>query len=520
MQLLASAEEMRRADAAAIQTLKIPGIVLMENAGRAFVDCLIEHVGQVLARSVHVICGKGNNGGDGFVIARHLVNRGANVNVVLLSKREEVKGDAKTNLDAVLGMLEAGVPHLSVRELRKPADLEGFPKPGIIVDAIFGTGFTGSVRGLEYDVVEWINRQDAYVASVDIASGTNTTDGTIENVAVRARLTITMGLAKIGQYVGAGREHQGIVIPVDISIPDRVFADAGIQTMRVDPSDVASMLPRRPLSAHKYSVGKVFVLAGSMQFTGAPFMCAQAAMRTGAGAVVLGVPRSIREILARKVTEVMIRPLDETAEGTLSLSCYDKLREQALWSDVIALGPGLSRNSETGKVVERVLKEIDRPVVLDADGINALGTTADILKNRKAPTILTPHPGELGRLLGQDAKSLDRQRVSVAGEVARELGSVLVFKGAPSVIGIPDGRTYVNPTGNPGMASAGVGDVLTGIIAGLYAQGMSPGDAAVAGVYVHGLAGDMAAQRWGLRGVMAMDLVELTGNAVARAGGE
>jgi hydroxyethylthiazole kinase-like uncharacterized protein yjeF len=520
MQLLASAEEMRRADDAAITALKIPGIVLMENAGRAFVECLIMHAGPVRARSILVVCGRGNNGGDGFVIARHLVNRGARVSVVLLGGREDVKGDAKQNLDAVLGMLDAGIPHLTFSELRNADGIRSLPTPEIVVDAIFGTGFTGGVRGIAYEVIEWINGLSAYVASVDVASGTNASDGAVENISVRAQLTVAMGLAKIGQYVGAGRDHQGVVVPVDISIPERVLAGLGIRTMRVEPSDVASMLPRRPLSAHKYSVGKVFVLAGSRQFTGAPFMCAQAAMRVGAGAVILGIPHSIREILARKVTEVMIRPLDETPEGTISRGALPALRNQAVWSDVVALGPGLSSHPETTAVIEQLLKETDRPVVLDADGLNALGTHTEILKNREAPTILTPHPGELGRLLGRDAKSLDHDRASVAGKVAGEIGAVLVFKGAPTVVGIPDGRTYVNPTGNPGMASAGMGDVLTGIIAGLYAQGMSAEDAAVAGVYIHGLAGDLAAERWGMRGVLAMDLVELTGQAAARAGGE
>ncbi len=520
MQLLASAEEMRRADAAAITTLKIPGIVLMENAGRAFVDCLIAHAGPVHSRSILVVCGKGNNGGDGFVIARHLVNRGGRVRVVLLDEREAVKGDAKHNLDALLGMVDAGIPHLAFNELRNADDIRGLPMPDIVVDAIFGTGFTGGVRGLAYQAIEWINSLGVYVASVDVASGTNASDGTVENIAVHARLTVAMGLAKIGQYVGAGRDHQGVVVPVDISIPEGVLSGVGVRTMRVEPSDVASMLPRRPVGAHKYSVGKVFVLAGSRQFTGAPFMCAQAAMRAGAGAVILGIPHSIREILARKVTEVMIRPLDETAEGTISRGALRALRDQAMWSDVIALGPGLSHHPETAEVVEQLLRETDRPVVVDADGLNALGTHTEVLKRRKAPTILTPHPGELGRLLGRDGKSLDRERISVAGQVASEIGVVLVFKGAPTVVGMPDGRTYVNPTGNPGMASAGVGDVLTGIIAGLFAQNMSAEDAAVAGVYIHGLAGDLAAERWGMRGVLAMDLVELTGQAVARAGRE
>ena len=504
MQMLATADQMRWFDRIAITTFGIPGLILMENAGRAFVDELGRLVGSFSGKSIVVFCGKGNNGGDGFVIARHLVNRNASVSVILLCRRGDVKGDAKKNLDILFRMRNG--PLLKISEM-KSARVLAKHHPDIIVDAIFGTGFSGKVKGVHQKAIEWINRQRSYIASVDIASGANASTGNIENLAVKAHSTITMGLAKVGQFVGAGREHSGEVSIADIGIPRHITRPDSKQIFRVSGEDVAAILPKRGLTAHKYSVGKIFVLAGSRGLTGAPSMCAQAAMRAGAGGVILGVPRSIYNPLVRKLTEVMVIPLEETAEESVSKNALDAITQKIEWADVVVIGPGLSRNEETQRLILHLIPKILRPVVLDADGLNAVRIDISVVQRRKFPTILTPHVGELGRLMRRKAGEIELNRVAVAREASDKLGSVVVLKGSPSVTAVPDAPSYINSTGNPGMATAGAGDVLTGVIAGLLGQGMSAAGAAYCGVFVHGFAGDVAAKRYGQRSLMALDIL-------------
>ncbi len=508
MQLLATAEQMQHIDRTAIMKYSIPGAILMENAGRAVVDELEKRVDRMSSQHCVILCGKGNNGGDGFVIARHLANKGVQVHVALLCKPREVKGDARVNLSILLKMSVAQQVHLHVQEISSSTQFSRLPKASIIIDAIFGTGFTGRVHGIQLRAIEWLNRQKCFVASVDIPSGANATTGIVENIAVKADLTVTMGLVKIGHYVGAGRDHSGQIVVADISIPPFLYQSDKKQAFRILAEDVVKILPKRPISAHKYSVGKIFVLAGSRGLTGAPFLCSQAAMKTGAGAVVLGVPRSVHSILARKVTEVMVTPLEETSDGTIALDAMKEILEKIKWADVVAIGPGLSRNAETESLVRRLLPLIKKPVVLDADGLNAVASDISILRKRKHPTILTPHMGELSRLTKQDGQHMELHRVEAARNAAKRLSAIVALKGAPTVTGTSPGITFVNSTGNPGMATAGAGDVLTGIIASLVAQGMSAEEATYSGVFVHGMAGDLAAQRFGQRGLLALDLIK------------
>ncbi len=513
MQLLTTAEQMQQFDRVAIGTYSIPGIILMENAGRAFVDILEKHTGSLSGKQVVVVCGKGNNGGDGFVIARHLSNRGASVHVVLLGKRSDVKGDAKANLLILLKMIASKHSGIALHEVGSVKMLEKVmralpPSPAVVVDAIFGTGFSGSVRSPYTEAIEWINTRQAFVAAVDIPSGANASTGVVENVAVRASLTVTMGLAKIGHYVGEGKVHSGTVEVAEISIPRFVFSVKKNPTYRVHTEDVRQVLPQRPHTAHKYSVGKVLVLAGSRNLTGAPFMTAVSAMKAGAGAVILAVPKTIHPSLIRKVTEVMITPLEETDEGTISLQAMEKIQERLRWADVVALGPGLSQNLETRQLVHALVPSIVQPLVLDADGLGMMAYNISLLKKRHFPTIITPHVGELHLLTRLDRDLIERERVEVARTQAKNLHSVLVLKGSPTITGTPEGRAYMNSTGNPGMATAGSGDVLTGVISSFLAQGMMPEEAAWAGVFVHGLAGDIAAKKFGQRSLMALDIMD------------
>lgn len=508
MQLLATADQMRKLDATAIGKFGIPGLVLMENAGRAFVDALEHHRGTLQDVTVLILCGKGNNGGDGFVIARHLANRGARVYVGVLARKRAVAGDAKTQLAILLKTIAARKVSIVLDEITSRKRLPKLPHADIIVDAMFGTGFTGAVKGVQKDVMEWMNKQSAYVAAVDMPSGVDASTGRVENVAIKADLTVAMGLAKVGHFVGAGRDHAGIVDVVDISIPAFLFVPAKQQTYRVTAKDVRTCLPRRPRNAHKYSVGTVLVVAGSRSFTGAPVMTALSAMRAGAGAVILAVPKSIHQTIARKVTEVMLLPLEETEEGTLAPAAEDMILEKLPWADVVALGPGIGQHPDTRRLVYSLLSAVDKPMVVDADALGALAYNIDALKKRLFPTIVTPHVGEFRLMSKLPRNDIDPHRVPITREWAKKFNCTLLLKGAPTVTGTPDGNVFLNATGNPGMATAGSGDVLTGIVASFRAQGMTDGEAAYCGAFVHGAAGDIAAQAFGERSLMALDIMQ------------
>lgn len=505
---LFTAEQMQQCDRTAIETYRIPGLVLMENAGRAVVEEMERVAGKFSGKRVLVCCGKGNNGGDGFVIARHLANRGVLVDVLLLAKHSDVKGDARVNLEVLLRMARGNEPALTVSEIRNAATLRRFARPDAIVDAIFGTGFDGGPSGIYRSVIEWINAQGAFVVAVDIPSGVVASTGAVRGAAVCAQLTVTMGAAKIGQFVGAGPEYCGTLRIADISIPRAILAPRGKTASLVEEGDIRQLLPARPRTAHKYSVGKVLVVAGSRQYTGAALLAAHAALRAGAGAVLLAVPSSIRQIMARKTTEAIILPAEETNEGTFAVGSVEMLLEKAGWADAVVLGPGMSRNAETDEVILRLIRDAGRPMVLDADGLTGLALSPAVARKRNAPLVLTPHAGELARLVRGDAALLETHRIDAARDAARSFKSVLVLKGAPTVTARPDGRAVVNSTGNPGMATIGAGDVLAGLIGGLLAQGMEAFDAAYTGVFLHGRAGDLAAARFGKRSILATDILD------------
>ena len=507
MQLLATAEQMQRFDRIAIKKLGIPGLLLMENAGRSFTDELSRRAGPVGGKSVVVVCGKGNNGGDGYVIARHLLNRGCTVIVVLLCKRKDVQGDAKVNLDILASLLPVWKKNLKLVYAPSSKALSRLQAPDIVVDAVFGTGFRGKAQGVYLAAIQWVNRSDAFVASVDICSGADASTGRVDGEAVKADLTVTFGLAKIGHYVGRARENSGDIVVTDISIPGILFDQENLSTYRIQSADVTGLLPHRPLTAHKYSVGKVFVLAGSRKFTGAPFMTAHAAMRTGAGAVIVGLPKSVQPVLARKFTEVMITPLDETEDGSISIAAYDSILERVGWADVVAIGPGLTRNPETLRLMRKLIPAIDKPLVMDADAFAALVGHSSLISRRRLPTILTPHSGELGSVVGEEAAVIEADRVDAARRAARSFRCIVCLKGSPTVTALPSGKAFLNSTGNPGMATIGSGDVLTGVIATLLGQRMTPEAAAYSGVFLHGLAGDLAARKSGERSLMAMDIL-------------
>ncbi|MBI4547896.1 MAG: NAD(P)H-hydrate dehydratase [Ignavibacteriae bacterium] len=520
MEIVVTSAEMRACDRYAIEKLKIPGLILMENAGRSVVERMEKHYGSLSGKSVIVFCGKGNNGGDGFVVARHLYNRGANVLIIIVGRAREIKGDARVNYETIKKMTQS-LPKNDIRlsriEVTSAKKLNKLPQANFLVDALFGTGFSGAGRGVYKDVIEKMNTLEGTRISIDIPSGVNADNGVVENVAVKANLTVTMGLKKIGLIIGKGKEHAGAVEVADISMPREVIEKTASQTFIISVEDVRGVLPKRSFDAHKHSVGKIFVLAGSRGLTGAAAMTSSSAMKAGAGAVILGTPSSVYPILAKKLTEVMVEPLDETSEGSVSLSAYEQIQKHVRWADVVIVGPGLSRDSETQQLVWKIVSTIDKPLLIDADGLNALAENILVLKRHKSKdVIITPHTGELSRLIGLPSEDIERNRVEIARTVAEQFKLTLVLKGAPTVTASERGEVYINSTGNPGMATAGSGDVLAGLIGGLWAQGMTRTDAAYAGVFIHGLAGDMARDTYGEKSLMAMDIQSYLPEAIQR----
>lgn len=508
MQRVVTAEEMRWCDETTINTYGVPGLLLMENAGRGVVEVIKQKYSALKSKKVLVVCGKGNNGGDGFVIARLLSNSCAQINVLLMVSPSELKGDAKTNFIILQKFVKKSSHQIALYRYSRKL-FSSLPLPDIIVDALFGTGFSGSVRKPFTEVIDWINKQGVQIVAVDIPSGVNGTTGVVENCAVRADVTVTFGSIKSGLLCNQGRELVGSVSVIDIGIPNSIIKDKRLRTSLVEKSDVHRVIPKRPMHAHKYSVGKILVLAGSKGLTGAAALCSTSAMRAGAGAVVLGIPEPVYSILARKLTEVMTFPLPATSDGTLSLDALDGIRERLSWADVLMIGPGLSQNLETQQLILKLLLEYRGKVLVDADGLNAIATNGiSKLRSAHAQFILTPHVGEFSRLSELPSIEVEHRRIEAACALAKQIGATVVLKGVPTVTASRDGNCFLNSTGNPGMATAGSGDVLSGIIAGLWAQGMSDVEAAWAGVYLHGLSGDLAAKKMGERGLLANDLID------------
>jgi len=497
---LVTTEQMRSLDRATIDDYGILGVVLMENAGRA----VAEAAAQMLDGSgrVVVVCGHGNNGGDGFVAARHLSNRSVPVEIYLLAAIEDLAGEAASNCHIAEQM---GLP---IFENPDPAALKAaLDTADLIIDAILGTGISGEVRGAAREAIEVINRSMAPVISVDIPSGVSGDTGQVMGMAVQADRTLTFGLPKIGHYCYPGRDHCGEIELVDISLPAMLVAAAELPTNLTAASDVAAMLPPRWADMHKGEAGRLLIVAGSPGMTGAAAMAGLAAVRSGAGLVTVAIPQSLNDILEVKCTEVMTLPLPETVQGSLAPEAMDQILDFAEGCDAVALGPGLSQVPETVELARQLIERISVPLVVDADGLNACAGATEPLKSRKAPTAITPHPGELSRITGQSIADIQQDRVSAARQAAQELQCVVVLKGAGTVTAHPGGQVWVNPTGNAGMASGGVGDVLTGVIGGLLAGGGDVMKAAVSAVYCHGLAGDLAVDYCGQRALIASDLL-------------
>lgn len=501
---IVTAQEMREIDQKAMEEYGIPGLVLMENAGLAVCRVVEQLLGGAEGKTVLLICGQGNNGGDGFVAARQLYNRGARVRLLLAAPEESLAGEARVNYE-IWTRMGRKVYRLQDRSALQVLRL-GLMQADIVVDALFGTGFRGTVKDRPKRLIETINDADRMVVAVDVPSGVEADTGAVRGTALRADHTVTFGLPKLGLVLAPGADYAGQLHVADISIPQP--AAAHIRRHLLTRRLVRGWLERRPRGAHKGDFGHVLVLGGSRGMLGAAGLAARAALRAGAGLVTLAVPRSLQDVAVPLVPEAMTAGLAETVDGTVSQHARDEVNALLEKADVLALGPGLSMHPETVEMVRQLLGDLEIPCVLDADGLNALAATgvADLLPlDRGIPLVLTPHPGEMARLLETTAPEIAGDRVGVAERAAAAWDCTVVLKGRATVVAGGE-HTYLNTTGNPGMATGGSGDVLTGITAALMAQGYAPARAAAAAVYVHGRAGDLAAADKGETALAAGDI--------------
>ncbi len=499
-------EEMRSLDRTSMETFGYSENLLMENAGIAVYSVIMEAFeGRIEGRVFTLLCGIGNNGGDGFVVARKLHSNGALVRVYVIGSESKLKGSARENYE-ILKRLPVEVKN--AEEVGLDEIEESIFSSDAIVDAILGTGISREVGGLFREVIELVNRSAKTVFSVDIPSGVNGNTGEVMGTAVRADYTVTFGLPKIGNMLYPGFQLCGELYCSHISFPPSMYDWVKVETN--DPMP----LPERRKDGHKGSFGKALFVAGSSRYFGAPYFSALSFLKAGGGYARLAAPRSVVPFIASKGSEIVFVPQEETASGSISRASRDAILELSNISDIVVIGPGLSLEDETQELVRELLPAIEKPVVLDGDGITAVSLKPEILRERGGKTALTPHPGEMARLLGLSVKDVEKNRLETVRKASGEFGCVFVLKGAHSLIGYPDGRVFINMTGNSGMATAGSGDVLTGTICAMYGIGFSFEDAVRMGVFVHGLSGDLAAKKKGEDGITAQDILEFLPEAM------
>lgn len=498
----------------------IPTLLLMENAGSSLHSTLESYFEDLESELIAIICGKGNNGGDGMVLARHLTQRQIYPDVYLLGEVEEVSGDARTNLDAYLKTGEAVQEITDLEQWKEVSD--GLEKYDVIVDALLGTGITKPLEGLYSEVVSTINLTQAFVLSVDIPSGMFSDSLTEGPQCVEASTTVTFSAPKIAHIFNENQEVLGELHVAPIGSPAQLLDTKEHYLNLLTGEEISLYLPQWLAKSHKGDFGHTVIVAGSRGKSGAAALSAGAALRAGAGLVTICLPQNIQDVVASFQPEVMTEGLPSTEQGTLAASATDPLLSLLEGKNAVAVGPGLGRNQETVELVHRLVRQSKVPLILDADALNAFEDKVDKLRNdHLQPLILTPHPGEFSRLVGRPTHEILPLRVELARQMAEEKGVWVVLKSFRTLIAQPDGQVFATPLGNPGMATAGMGDVLTGTIAalvGIYsAQGMSEphhiSQAVQVGVYLHGLAGDLAALEVGIQALTAGDVVAHLGQA-------
>ena len=525
-----SAAQMREVDRLTTEEFGIPGLMLMEAAAGRTVEAIEKRFGSMGSRSVLVVSGRGNNGGDGAAIARLFHDRGANVKLLLIGRIAETRAETMSNLETLKERTSNDEPGLSLVEIETADQFRieaSSQHHDVVVDAMFGTGLTRPASGIFEEVIDCLNqlRDFTPVVAVDVPSGAASDSADLIGPTVRAHLTVTFTAPKIANVLPPASYCSGELIVAAIGNPDELIESSGSTVTLVEQGMVRAWLDgsRRSPEANKGSVGKVLVIAGSRGKTGAACLVGEAALRAGCGLVTVATTRTSQPVLAsRLIPECMTEPLDETSDGAVAREAAGRALALAADRDVLAMGPGLGSSEESTRTfVRAVVESRQRPMVLDADALNALAPwSADLSGSPALPLILTPHPMEMARLVGNKVEEVIRDRVEIARSFAIRHKVILVLKGSRTVIAAQDGEVYVNPTGNSGMATGGTGDVLTGIIAGLLAQ--KPDDpigAAISAVYLHGLAGDIAASRMGTRAMIGSDISAHLGDAFIEAGG-
>jgi len=493
---------MQKLDRQAVAELGIPDIVLMENAGRSTAAAVINLLEEEGSASIIILAGKGNNGGDAFVVARHLYHQEIPATVFATAPPEAYNGSAATNLQILLNL---GIEITLIEDSDVIPDLREWD---IVIDGLLGTGIKGAARGLEAEVINAINDSGTTVIAIDIPSGVSGDTGLCEGPAVIADLTVTMCAPKRGLLLPPGRERCGRLEIAHIGYDPEDLAAEDFW-LELEPEDISYLVPLRSPSAHKGTVGKVIAVAGSRGLTGAAMLACRSTLVSGCGMTMLFCPASLNPIFEGRLAEVMTSPAAETDQQSLAHDALDSILQFQEWGDLLMVGPGMGRHPESVQLVQSLLTRAELPLVIDADGLWAVAQEPQLLTECKVPVCLTPHHGEFMRLLGAEPDEVPyHQLIEPAVEFAREMGVTLVLKGAPTAVISPLGEVILNSSGNAGMATAGSGDVLTGIISGLAVQGMELPDAATAAIWLHGYAGDLAARALTALAVTAPDLIE------------
>jgi len=504
-----SPERMAKYDEYAIKQWGIPSAVLMENAGRTTYRLMKEHYLKGL-KTIAIVCGRGNNGGDGFVVARYALRDGFRTTVFMLGRKKELKGDAALNMD-----LYASIGGETVECMHNVDSLKrGIQEADILVDAIFGTGLSKTTGGNDKLAIEAMNNGGKPVISVDMPSGIDGKTGLPRGAAVKATHTFTYGYPKLGQVLYPGSYHAGRLTVVDISIPAFIEGKAGIDGLIADGEMLRGFMKERLPWSHKGTYGHAVVIAGSTGKTGAAHMASLAALKIGAGLVTLIVPESLNSIMEIKLTEVMTYPVKDKGKGYFPASAYKNIADFVEDKDAVIIGPGLSQNRETMELVRKLYRNIKKPFVVDADGINAFQDNADMIKTLKHEAVFTPHPGELARIMRVTPQEINADRIGIGRSFTEKYNIHLLLKGARSILFSPGSELIINPTGNPALAKGGSGDILTGFIGGLIAQGYSLTEAAVLGTYLHGYIADTWVEDTTDLDMLACDLLAGTGRAL------
>ncbi|MBI9070342.1 MAG: NAD(P)H-hydrate dehydratase [Melioribacteraceae bacterium] len=503
---LFTSSQVREADSFASNTLKIPGIILMENASINIYRSIRDHfIDLDQINPIGILCGKGNNGGDGFAVARHFINNGFNVIIILAGLRSELKGDAKTNCDIVLNLIELKKSSNFI-EYKNGKDLKKLSECSLIIDALLGTGTKGELREPYKSIIQKVNKLNSGKAAIDIPSGLNVDDGNGE-IIFNSDLTVTLAELKRGLYFNKGYINSGRIKKGSIGIGSEYFDELKVEDYLIEPEDVYFSLPKREINAHKYSSGKVLVIAGSGKMPGAACFTANASTKIGAGSMFLAFPESVKSVAQEKLEVGVVYPYRDEMNEVLKVENLDELESRLKWAGVIAVGPGLGREEKTQAAVKSIIKKYSKKnLVIDADGIYALrnGKYKELdLSN----SILTPHYKEYADLVGKSVEEVENNLFYLGKKFSFETGAYLVLKGAPTIIFTPKGESIINTAGNAGMAKFGTGDVLTGLIAGLLSQHGDRETAAVSGVYIHSLSADLLKNKFTELGYSANDLL-------------